>query len=681
MGQIRLQAVKSARTSRTYPDANYSTEQYASETTRGYLYVGFAALPDDLQRKKITSLQLWAYVVPWHDNDDISPPIGVAGVRVRENWGETTITANNSPNVGEWDMEYVIESLPDFRTTRTTSAGEPGYVYTKTLITDIETIRSILRYGVAVWVDPIYDVSELVLYKARAKIGTSRLTSGEPHVYLTYDDEDVTLTLGACSPSGGYVPKYRATTFRWSCRQTGEAYDPTPVTLTGSVFRWRETDSETVHEIDCGTDLSCTVPGGTFTADGIQWQAEITDSAGSTSISEWMPLTTAEVLSTAEPLSPVGEIVDGSARTLFTWRHVIATGTPQTAADVWLSKDNGTTFLKHHIDGQATGSYLSPDGLSSGEWTWWVRTYNTDGNPGSWSSGAVFTCVMAPSAPAVSAEQTPRPLISWQSVEQQGWQLRVAGIYDSGEHYGAEQSYRLPVTLEDGDYTVEVRVINEYGLWSDWGAAPITAANTPGAEITLTGYGYDIAALSWDGDQSFVAYQIERDGERIAITVKTDWSDITAAGVHTYRVRGLLDNGYYSLSNAVEIAVLLRGPVLIDAETKERVSLRYSATQSQDVQVNESAESTELRFAGDVYPSYEVSSYRARTLRLDTAYRIGNDAALRALLGRIVCLKTPDGSYAVGPLRTLQAVRGRYIVNYTLEVPHTAWKPEEEELP
>ena len=63
---------------------------------------------------------------------------------------------------------------------------------------------------------------------------------------------------------------------------------------------------------------------------------------------------------------------------------------------------------------------------------------------------------------------------------------RAMGKLSGGTHYGTEKTWTSPAYLSDGSHTVRVRVQNQYGMWSDWGAAALPVTNTPGAVTDAT---------------------------------------------------------------------------------------------------------------------------------------------------------------------------------------------------
>lgn len=103
-----------------------------------------------------------------------------------------------------------------------------------------------------------------------------------------------------------------------------------------------------------------------------------------------------------------------------------------------------------------------------------MRTYNADGIAGEWSDAAQIVVIAAPTAPSIQIKSTgPRPSISWQTSEQEAYQVELDGKLSGGTHYGTEKTWTSPAYLSDGSHTVRVRVQNQYGMWSDWGAAAL----------------------------------------------------------------------------------------------------------------------------------------------------------------------------------------------------------------
>ena len=527
MGTYNLVASKSAEVRYDDPSSNFSsaTVFYGSTADRWMLF-GFPQLPEGLLYKTITAIEFYLYYVPGSPTTDTK----VSACPLTETWAESAVTYLTRPAYETVERIGILYY------------NDPGYKRVYSMFSTSDPYRLLIGNGIMV-----HTLLWGSCYSSRAA------SEYRPYFKITHSDIPVTGTIESPSPSTGYVPKTKANMFLWSLGKSGECYGE--ITQTAATFKWRTAAGQTEHTIDCGTTMGCTVPANTFTTDSVQWQVVITTNTGETLTSDWYTLSTVETTSTAYILEPKTAVLDGSIVNRFRWQHIISTGTTQAAADLQSSADNATWETLGYVSGAELYYDVPANTFAAGQRYWRVRTYNTDNVAGTWSDAASFTVVAAPAAPTVSATQTPRPLITWQATGQQGYQITV-GSHDSGLVFGVDNSYKLPIYLPDGAYTVRVRVQNQYGLWSEWGSCPLTVANTPGSAITLTATNDDgDAALSWTGGAAS-EHWIYRNGVRIATETGATYVDRYALGETVYRVRAVSDaDDNYTNSNiaAVEL--------------------------------------------------------------------------------------------------------------------------------
>ena len=478
------------------------------------------------------------------------------------------------------------------------------------------------------------------------------------------------------SPASGYAAKNSPTVFSWDITQQTSKYDAgvyVSVPQTAATFRWRAGSSGTVHEISvAGSAKSLTVPGGTFTADEIQWQVVATAEGGYTVTSDWATLSTVEVTSTAKNLSPQSTVVDGEADTLFQWAHIIETNTAQTKADLQKSADGSTWETLATVTGAET-QWLCPAGtLTTAVKYWRVRTYNTDSVAGEWSEAAQIVVIAAPSTPAIQIKSTgPRPSISWQTSEQEAYQVELDGVLSGGTHYGTEKTWTSPAYLTDGSHTVRVRVQNQYGMWSDWGAAALPVTNTPGASITLTVQASSVADLNWQTSGSYDFYLVYRNGKPIAKLTQTQYTDELSSGSTTYQVRGCYaDSSNYGLSTAATVDVRAEVHQVSDLDTGLTLLLPYSDSQHRQTARTVSRQVELLQLSGAYYPvAVEVDS---GTDALSITAALTDEGQVRQLMnlvGKLVCAKTPQGDMVIGYITSLPKQHDGFlnVFNFTVE--------------
>ena len=502
--------------------------------------------------------------------------------------------------------------------------------------------------------------------------------TNKPYIEITVDETKPvdTLSLKSMSPEAGSIDRLDDNIFTW-----GLVYDGACVpklVQSSATFIWRAAGSSATHEVAVSGNVnSVTIPKNTFPSGGIQWRVEVTANSGKVTTSDWITLSTADATSTATAQSPKGEIVDASAPVVFKWSHVISTGTAQTKAELQISTDMQTWTALATVTGAAT-TYTAPaNTLGSGTKYWRVRTYNTDDIAGTWSDAAEFICVGAPDTPPVSIQtQGPRPTIKWQSADQLAYQVEIAGVFASGTYYGTDKTWTAPMYLEDGEYTVRVRVQNEYALWSPWGAAALQVANTPTAEITLTAEGGAAAQLTWSatGNYAYDFYLVYRDGALIAKTTERVYTDLRSIGSVSYQVRGCLKaNSNYRMSNTAAVTVSVPCVTLFDLDTGAGLPLPYSDSAHRTTGRSISRSVQTVQLAGRRYPIVERSTHYAETISVACVFREATDcAALEALVGRMIAVKTPEGKLVSGCLALLAATTdGGYYTKYQFDVEQT----------
>lgn len=622
---LTLQAVQSAATLYSQPTTTFNTEtEYSSDAlnNRAFykMYVSFQPIPAAYQFQKVETIISYLYYrslySPAHTETvgSVDP--------ISKSFDASTLNYQNAPGrIG--GSSY---SLYLYKT---------GYD-SKSWVDAFNSFSKILRCGLMTDVSSWYAVQ-------------SSRSANPPYLEVSIGDEIIGLTISNAAPSNGSVVAANSNVFSWKEAASGTCY--AEISRTSAKFRWRKSASDSVKEIDVpGTATSITIPANTFSGDSIQWQLSVTANSGITTTSDWMMLSLTDVESTAVAVAPDRAVLDGSSDNVFKWEHVISTGTAQTKAELQQSTDGSTWTALATVTG-AANTWTAPAGtFTSGTKYWRVRTYNSKGAAGAWSAATQFIVLAAPATPPVSIASTePRPEIRWQSDEQQAYQVEIDGVYASGTRFGTGKTWKAPFYLADGNYTVRVRVQNEYGFWSPWGTAALPVTNVPGGTITLTAEGGIEAVLSWTPG-SFDYYLVYRDGVAIAKVTEPSYTDAASIGGVRYQVRGCYDNSdNYSLSEAVEVTVSTEKVRLYDMERGEWLHFLYDSSAHRSTGLSMSQDIQYVQLSGHTYPVAERSEFKSRALRITCV--CADDAerqSLRALLGHLTCCKTPEGNMTIG---------------------------------
>ena len=514
--------------------------------------------------------------------------------------------------------------------------------------------------------------SEAVFYGVKS--------SYKPFLECEYSDDNVGIQASDFAPSSGaFVNRAQKNTFTWACKDDTDLTQVcfAEIKQTSAVFEWRVKNASTSNAISVsGATTSCTVPANTFPSGTLEWRVKVTANSGTTTTSAWQEITTTDVTPSCKPVSPSGIVIDATISNRFSWQHIISTGTPQSKSDLQWSADGTTWNTLATVTGENQYYDVPANTFTSGTKYWRVRTYNTDGAASEWSEKAEFIAINAPSAPSIVIQSTgPRPRITWQTSEQEAYQLTLSSGYASGTVYGTEKAWRSPVYLADGSYTVRVRVQNKYGMWSEWSAAALPISHTEGEAITLTVTAGHEAALTWQTAGSYDFYLVERDGVAIARTVQKQYIDHTSIGSVTYRVRGCYaDSDNYGVSNSDTAEILSETNMICDLETGVWLEMRLSETQLRTNRTSFLAGVSTVHLAGLAYPVEERSEQRDRALSVACAWPHAQRAAalaLEALVGRLVCLKDHYGNMAIGSLPSLESNCDEFMRRYSFTISHT----------
>ena len=683
MPTFTVQASGSTAVAVNHPNTNYSdlakyklfAEPFTG--TRGdvnkgdNIYIKFPTPGDAYKFKRVTKVtftiyaqpteesetgykQIWAYVKGLTSPLDVSTVTYVTRPSVYQQTGGLTQHAD-----GDWStLNEIIQLSADLKPYSEESKIE---------------LKSGIKNGfVFAFRGAPSGTSEAIFYGEKS--------TRKPFLTCEYSNDNVGIKADNFSPSSGaFVNRFQKNTFTWG------ATDDTTITQvcfaeikqTSAVFEWRVKNASTSNTISVsGATTACTVPANTFPSGTIEWRVKATANSGTTTTSAWQEITATDVTPTAKPVSPSGIVIDATIVNRFSWQHIISTGTPQSKADLQWSADGTTWNTLATVTGENQYYDVPANTFTSGTKYWRVRTYNTDGTASAWSEKAEFIAINAPSAPSIVIQSTgPRPRITWQTSEQEAYQLTLSSGYASGTVYGTEKAWRSPVYLADGSYTVRVRVQNKYGMWSEWSAAALPVSHTEGEAITLSVDAAHEAALTWQTAGSYNFYLVERDGVTIARTVQKQYIDHTSIGSVTYRVRGCYDESdNYGVSNSDTVEILPETNMICDLETGVWLEMRLSETQLRTNRTSFSAGVSTVHLAGLAYPIEERSEQRDRALSVACAWPHAQRAAalaLEALVGRLVCLKDRYGNMVIGSLPSLESNCDEFMRRYSFTISHT----------
>lgn len=333
----------------------------------------------------------------------------------------------------------------------------------------------------------------------------------------------------------------------------------------------------------------------------------------------------------------------------FEWTYKSENGIPQKKYELQY-KDTSHTEWTELQTGETANTYadIPPNTLVAGTVYWRVRCTNAYDQVSAWSEEASFTAQGKPPTPTVYATSSPRPEITWTGEGQLAYQTKIdnAVLHTA---YSTDGRYKVKEYLADGAHIAAVRIQNEYGLWSDWGTAEFTVANTPGAPITLFAAGGEKATLAWT-ETDHKTYYIYRDDIPTAKTTAHTYSDQMAIGTHKYKVRGVAGDSY-SMSNEVTVTLSVDAPEIAALGEMQWLRLEYSTAQNSPLGVSTYQDVAYQFYAGRRYPVAETSQQITKIYSFNAAFNdAAQAAAFEGLLGKTVIYRDQHGCLCTGPL-------------------------------
>lgn len=489
------------------------------------------------------------------------------------------------------------------------------------------------------------------------------------------------------SPTSGRIPASVDQTYAVALTPSAPVY--TPFTIQSATMYWRagtSGDYTAVPMTASGANASVTIPGGTFPSGTIQWYAEAVDNTGATRTTDVYTLLALNASVEAVPLSPINTIDGTSSEITFTWLYYSLDGTAQSRALLEYSRDGESWDTIADVPGSDT-TYTAPAGFftSAGVVYWRVQAFNASGTAGPKSAPVSFTLFGSSSVTSVIGDGKPFATVRWQTEGQVSYELMI-GDKHIGPYFGADvRSYTLTEPLEDGLYTVKVRIQNKYGIWSEWASAEMSVQNQPGLGIIIQDArsGLIGAPYTYRGSIDILSFapgdffMILRDGKYIGKTTRLYFEDRIPIGVHRYQVYQALADGYVDRSNIITIDIKTKCPVIAPLAGGDFIELRLStdADRAQDFQ--HSREVVRMHYSGARWPVSEVGEAETLSVSFDAAWKQTDKAAadaFEALLGEDVILKTPGGKFVVGTLEGYELHDPHFYKSYRCTLQQGDWR-------
>ena len=604
----------------------------ASSQTRGSMVTQFEALADQYKQYPIIRVSLKLNTTTLNM---------VEIVALDTSFDVDTVTYDTRPNHGSyWFNQY---------------SGENDYVIIES--SNFDDICDFVLRGFETY-------PANTQYQGNA-IYTAYSSTKKPTLTITFGDEKVKAIAKNIRTKSSVVTYGERNWVYWEHANSSDDALSFPTVASETLYYKLATD-ENWTAVDVYGTASYRLPAFTPDADTtVSIYVSCTDSNGATTNTRTVTYTAkaqepAQIMPPPTLRSPIDKTVDASNKIRFTFLAPSPSENLTSMEFEIQESGAGSPTWTGSFGNTASYFELPADTLTAGNYQWRGRSYNADNVAGSWSSWANFTALAAPPEPFVLVTSDPKPTVTWEADGQEAYQVRI-GDYDTGTMYGTETSFTSPAFLPDGEVLAEVRVINRYNLWSPWGSATATIENNPGSSFPVISAAVtNDAVLTWSAVTGAVKYHIYRNGQWIAETTETNYTDPWSVGENQYFIRAELADYNYADSAPVTLNVAVSHPIIRDVHADSWISLMYTTEPVSQSNMSQSQTVSFMILSGSEYPVAEMSPHREQTVQINVAFRHGEEKIFEALLGRECFLKDQYGTAFRGVMASISSSRNRF---------------------
>ena len=330
------------------------------------------------------------------------------------------------------------------------------------------------------------------------------ISSGIPGLeqVIESDDDVIIISLKCVNPLnsiqiyGSYSINFSLTLYEYSLAPVLQNPSPSNVkvyTNKPQIFTWEyegDGSEQKSYEIGWSSDNGTTwnseevisstkehlYPKDTFPEAMIRWRVKATNEDGTSGDyleSEFLSVIQRPVVTVD---FPNGINILNEKEQIFTWNYS-GEDLEQKNYEIGWSSDNGITWNSEEVESSNTFHVFSTETFPTGEILWRIRATNSDGYVGEYDYGT-FESVGQSEAPEIqSVSQDAIPTIIWTASNQEAFEICIKGEnidYNSGLIAGTEtRSFQPNLMLADGIYEIRIRILNTYGVYSEWGATSI----------------------------------------------------------------------------------------------------------------------------------------------------------------------------------------------------------------
>ena len=453
---------------------------------------------------------------------------------------------------------------------------------------------------------------------------------------ITYEADFSVTNVGPLS--GDTIASSLPNEFSWTIESIDE--------ITSQTLYWKYASSENYTSISLDPeDTSYVFADGTFSNGTIEWYVEAVDSASNHAVSA-VETVTVGIVPSVVIAYPLGVNIKSSNIQIFTWEMIESIATGQYSYELQYKEAEDEQWTT--ITATSANQYHSfaANTFSTGTYQWKLRVTNNDGITSEYAYGS-FVAIGSTDAPVIdSVTNSSIPTITWTIASQDTFEMEIykgaERIYTSGVQVGYNvRSFTPNLMLEDGNYIIKMRAMNQYGYFTPW--LDYSFVLDPEKPDALTCYAYandhhgvtiarslelDSVIPDAPGEPSDVpdahyvirrrkgdtAWQIIGKLDTLDESVKFEDNTVLPDVAYEYAIRNYESGAGYADSNIVTITLRFLGYIINSAVDGREFVLLYKTDEPQfEVQHSSSKNQTYSYMIGRKYPVRESSEWLAHS--------------------------------------------------------------------
>lgn len=265
--------------------------------------------------------------------------------------------------------------------------------------------------------------------------------------------------------------------------------------------------------------------------------------------------------------------------------------------------------------------------LSVGECELNITTYTNYETYGTGNS--LFDLYGASDAPIITEiTQNSFPEVNWTCDNQIAWQMIVkranAEVYSSGLVTGNDKTYKIPIMLDDGTYSVELRALNNYGIYTGWTSALLilnpTKPDAPSGIIVSPNskFGITVSCENEDGELYVVRRKTENDPVEILGRYTNNYSFYKVPLNENYEYTVRRHEIGYSDGKWIDGIVINKGVIIRDYDDSSNyVNVWMNESETNNYTVQELRSDVLIQCVGRKHPVLEIGEWLNSNRTLD----------------------------------------------------------------